>query len=45
MNELSNVSSLPTYGAHMLVAKIKESECPGWINLEKDMNNDSRLVF
>ena len=42
MNEfrLRNVASLSTDGIHMLAAKIKESECPGWIDLEKDMNDE-----
>ena len=47
MNELrlSNIASLLTDGARMPDAKIKEFECPGWIALEKDMNDDSHLVF
>ena len=49
---LSNVDSLPTDGARMLTSNIKESEHPGWSDLEKHMNDEqsidltfSHLVF
>ena len=44
---LCNVFSLSTDRIRMLDSKIKESECPEWSDLEKDMNEEqkNRLTF